>query len=42
MKLDHAYDMHADVIQYQAKLNISELIDAGMELTEVQINFHYY
>ena len=34
--------MHVDVVQYQAKLNISELIDAGMELKEVKINFQYY
>ena len=36
--------MHAlsDVVQYQVKLNFSELIGAGMELTQVQIaKFHY-
>ena len=29
--------MRVDVVQYQAKLNISELIEAGMELSEVKI-----
>ena len=42
MKLYHSYGMRVDVIQYQTKLNISELIEAGMELSEVKINYHYY
>ena len=40
MKSVYACDIiYADVVQYQAILNISELIGTGMELKQVQLDF---
>ena len=36
MKSNHAHDNYADVVQYKAKLNISE-IGVGIELDQVQL-----
>ena len=35
MNLDHGNDMYTDVVQYQVKVNISELIGTRMELSQV-------
>ena len=39
MMPDHAYATYSDVIQYQVKLSVTELIDAGMELIQVKCVF---